>query len=78
MAADIGADTDTGIFKPDLDPLTTTDPLDADTDGDNYNDGQEDKNHNGRFNAGESDTNDELSFEEFPWEIFYPSFIKKK
>jgi len=70
---------DTGsTFIPDADPLTQTDPLNADTDGDSYNDGQEDINHNGRVDTGESDPNNELSFEEFPWEIFYPAFIKKK
>jgi hypothetical protein len=66
-------DTNTEIFQPDLDPSTTTNPLKADTDGDGMSDGEEDINHNGRVDEGESDPNEE----EFPWEIFYPAFIKK-
>lgn len=52
--ADIGDDTDTSIFQPDLDPSTTTDPLNNDTDGDGQLDGEEDSNHNGRVDPGES------------------------
>jgi len=48
-------DTDLDIFQPDLDPTTTTEPLNDDTDGDGLLDGQEDINHNGRLDAGESD-----------------------
>lgn len=55
--ADIGSDTNTGIFQPDLDPASTTNPLDADTDGDGLNDGQEDLNHNGGVDPGETDPN---------------------
>ena len=40
-------------FAPDLDPATTTNPLDPDTDHDGMKDGQEDANHNGRLDAGE-------------------------
>lgn len=47
--------TDTAIFQADLDPATKTDPLNADTDGDGVKDGDEDKNHNGRVDAGETD-----------------------
>ena len=54
---DIGPDTNTSIFQPDLDPTTTTDPLLGDTDGDGRLDGQEDANHNGRVDPGESDPN---------------------
>jgi hypothetical protein len=54
---DIGPDTDTDIFQPDIDPSTTTDPLDADTDDDGLLDGEEDTNHNGRVDPGESDPN---------------------
>ena len=60
--ADIGTDTDTNIFQPDENASTTTEPLIADTDGDNFSDGEEDTNFNGRVDAGESDPNDENSF----------------
>ena len=43
--------------QPDLDPITTTDPLLADSDGDGRNDGVEDANHNGAIDLGESDPN---------------------
>ncbi len=52
------ADTSTATFEPDADPATTTDPRDADSDGDTYPDGDEDTNHNGRLDPGESDPND--------------------
>jgi subtilisin family serine protease len=55
--ADIGSDTDEGVFQPDLDPSTTTDPLDEDTDGDGLSDGEEDTNHNGRVDPGETNPN---------------------
>jgi hypothetical protein len=54
---DIGADTDTAIFQPDLDPSTKTNPLDDDSDNDGLSDGEEDLNHNGRLDAGETDPN---------------------
>jgi hypothetical protein len=41
-------------WQPDADPSTKTDPLSADTNGDTIPDGQEDSNHNGKVNAGES------------------------
>ena len=47
--------TDTTKFQPDMDPATNTDPLNADTDGDGVKDGDEDTNHNGRVDAGETD-----------------------
>jgi hypothetical protein len=53
--SDIEPDTDTTLFKPDLDPTTGTDPLNPDTDGDGSKDGEEDSNHNGRVDPGESD-----------------------
>lgn len=46
-------------FQPDLDPATTTDPLDADSDNDWIPDGEEDANHNGRVDGGESDPLDQ-------------------
>jgi YD repeat-containing protein len=49
--------TDTLLFQPDLDPLTTTDTLNEDSDGDGKTDGEEDTNFNGRVDAGESDPN---------------------
>jgi hypothetical protein len=56
--ADIGIYTNTNVFQPDLDPSTTTNALLADTDGDRFDDGVEDLNHNGQVDAGESDPND--------------------
>jgi hypothetical protein len=55
--SDIGPDTDTDVFQPDLDSSTTTNPLNSDTDGDGLSDGQEDTNHNGMFDPGELDPN---------------------
>jgi hypothetical protein len=52
---DIGPDTDTSIFQPDLDPTTTSNPLDDDSDDDGQLDGEEDRNQNGRLDAGETD-----------------------
>lgn len=49
--------TDTSVFIPDADPSTTTDPMNADTDGDGLKDGEEDTNHNGRVDSGETDPN---------------------
>ncbi len=46
--------TDTAVFRPDLDPSTTTDPFDADTDDGGVRDGDEDLDGNGRVDAGES------------------------
>ena len=59
--ADIGPDTDTDVFQPDLDPVSKTDPLDVDSDEDGIPDGMEDANHNGSVDAGETDPNDILS-----------------
>jgi hypothetical protein len=55
--ADIGPDTDTGIFIPDADPSSTTDPLDDDSDNDGLLDGEEDTNFNGAIDGGETDPN---------------------
>jgi len=44
-------------WTPDADSTTTTDPLDNDTDGDGWLDGNEDANHNGRVDAGETNPN---------------------
>lgn len=49
--------TDTGIFKPDQDPGTITNPLDEDTDDDGWTDGQEDSDHDGEVDSGEKDPN---------------------
>ena len=38
---DVGPDTDLGVFQPDSDPSSTTDPLDEDTDDDTMPDGWE-------------------------------------
>jgi len=54
---EIGPDTNTVIFQPDLDPATITDPLLADTDGDSILDGIEDVNHNGIVDTEETDPN---------------------
>ncbi len=55
--ADAGPGTNPAFFRPDLDPTTTTDPLNADMDGDWLTDAEEDVNRNGRVDAGESDPN---------------------
>ncbi|WP_426745386.1 Ig-like domain-containing protein [Myxococcus faecalis] len=52
-----GTDTDSSVFIPDADPTTTTDPLNRDTDGGSVFDGNEDTNHNGRVDPGETDPN---------------------
>jgi hypothetical protein len=53
-----GHPTDTGgTFIPDADPGSTTDPTDSDTDDDSLLDGEEDADHNGRVDPGESDPN---------------------
>jgi parallel beta-helix repeat protein len=67
--SDITDDTDTGIFQPDLDPSTTTDPLDSDCDNDGWLDGQEDSNHNGRVDSGETDpgVSDATGQKAMPW-----------
>jgi hypothetical protein len=49
--------TNMSVFIPDADPGTKTNPLDPDTDDDGLKDGREDKNANGRVDAGESDPN---------------------
>ncbi|WP_437876756.1 hypothetical protein [Sorangium sp. So ce513] len=53
-----GTDADAGTCIPDADPTTTTNPLDADTDNGGVSDGDEDKNHNGAIDEGETDPND--------------------
>ncbi|MCI0570765.1 MAG: DUF3344 domain-containing protein [Myxococcaceae bacterium] len=55
--APTGTDQGSPHFQPDVDPSTTTDPKDADTDGDTRVDGVEDRNHNGRVDDGETDPN---------------------
>ena len=55
-------DTDTSIFQPDLDDSTKTNPLDTDSDDDTFLDGQEDSNHNGRVDAGETDPADNVDY----------------
>lgn len=51
-------DTDAGNFVPDEDAATTTDPVSADTDGGGYDDGDEDTNHNGKVDVGETNPGD--------------------
>jgi outer membrane protein OmpA-like peptidoglycan-associated protein len=59
LSAPEGKHTDPAVFVPDADnEATTTDPLNADTDGGGVPDGVEDKNLNGRVDAGETDPND--------------------
>ncbi|WP_434044989.1 MULTISPECIES: DUF3344 domain-containing protein [Sorangium] len=43
---------------PDADPTTTTNPLNPDTDNGGVSDGDEDANHNGAIDEGETDPND--------------------
>lgn len=49
-----GKHTDLKKFQPDLDSLSKTNPLAADTDGDKLLDGNEDTNHNGSVDCGET------------------------
>lgn len=49
-----GKHTDLQKFHPDLDSLSKTNPLAADTDGDRILDGNEDTNHNGSVDCGET------------------------
>lgn len=59
LTAPMGVDTDLAIFVPDADPLTSTDPLDEDTDGGGLEDGKEDVNCNGAIDKWEEcDPND--------------------
>ena len=44
-------------YKPDVDPTSKTSPVTADSDGDGLSDGQEDKNHNGKVDPGETNPN---------------------
>lgn len=53
-----GNDTDLGEFVADADPDTFTDPDDPDTDAGGARDGNEDRNHDGEVDAGETDPND--------------------
>jgi hypothetical protein len=53
--ADTGSDTNLSIFRPDDDPTSSTDPTKEDTDRDGISDGEEDSNHNGRVDEGETD-----------------------
>jgi alpha-tubulin suppressor-like RCC1 family protein len=50
-------DTDGNVFVPDADPLTTTNPLEADTDSGGVDDGIEDQNGDGAINTWETDPN---------------------
>lgn len=49
-----------GRFQPDLDPSTTTDPLNNDTDGDSWKDGDEDTNANGKYEPDKGEKNPNL------------------
>jgi fimbrial isopeptide formation D2 family protein/uncharacterized repeat protein (TIGR01451 family) len=52
-----GTDVGNHNFVPDADPATHTSPLDADTDDGGVTDGNEDVNHNGRVDSGETNPN---------------------
>jgi len=54
-SADIGPDTNIGVFVPDKDPNSETDPTEVDTDNDLIPDGVEDINKNGRVDTWEPD-----------------------
>ena len=58
LVAGQGTGTDPGVFVPDADPTTSTDPLVDDTDEDGITDGAEDANGDGAIDDGESDPND--------------------
>ncbi|NUO48274.1 MAG: DUF11 domain-containing protein [Polyangiaceae bacterium] len=51
-------DANAGNCIPDADPSTTTSMIDPDTDDGGVSDGDEDTNHNGAIDAGETDPND--------------------
>ncbi|MCU0692773.1 MAG: Ig-like domain-containing protein, partial [Polyangiaceae bacterium] len=53
-----GSGTDQDVFVPDADPETTTNPVVPDTDQGGKLDGEEDSNHNGRVDPGETDPSD--------------------
>lgn len=53
--------TDLNLFQPDIDPTTTTNPLNKDSDSDGWIDGKEDINQNGQIENDESDPNDSES-----------------
>lgn len=65
--ADTGPDTDDRVFMPDADPATTTDPRDFDSDNDGRSDGEEDADHNGAVDAGETDPNVSDRSPAMPW-----------
>jgi hypothetical protein len=54
--------TDTAVFIPDADPNTTTNPLNADSDGDGAWDGAEDRNYNGAIDTGKTDPSNPSSY----------------
>jgi len=56
--APTGTNASAGHYVPDADPITTTSPLNPDTDQGSVKDGDEDKNKNGRIDSGETDPND--------------------
>ncbi|HEX8698194.1 MAG TPA: hypothetical protein VF815_05115, partial [Myxococcaceae bacterium] len=57
VTAHANTDTSKGRFVADADSATSTGPLTADTDGDGSKDGEEDANHNGKVDPGETDPN---------------------
>ncbi|WP_437813561.1 isopeptide-forming domain-containing fimbrial protein [Sorangium sp. So ce1078] len=56
--ADAATNPDADTCIADADPQTTTNPLDPDTDDGGVRDGDEDANHNGAIDEGETDPND--------------------
>jgi hypothetical protein len=58
--------TDVGVFVADADAATTSDPLNADSDGDGLSDGYEDGDGNGRLDVGETLATSTLSGPGFP------------
>ncbi|WP_224244180.1 beta strand repeat-containing protein [Hyalangium gracile] len=57
FASHANTDTSNGSFIADADPATSTAPLLPDTDKDGRKDGEEDANHNGKVDSGETDPN---------------------
>jgi hypothetical protein len=62
--------TDVAVFVPDADPSTTTDPRNADMDGDGLKDGEEDANFNGKVDDGETDPEQKDGKDSSP--IYFP------
>jgi len=62
------SDTAPLVFRPDINPNTTTSPLLYDTDGDGLGDGEEDSNQNGDVDSNETDPADPDTDDDYIWD----------